>query len=267
MKLLFSEHVSDYAHYVFPYAIWGFPEKGETPAQMFDAGFLPSSRNLDRFYLCRHVRVNLAKFKPSSENRRVLRKGEGIRFELVPRAKFNFTPERRAFFKNYADIRFGKDVMSLARLDALFDSLIISHLLVFTDSKTGAEVGVATLYLEGDELAFYYYAFYDLNYFQRNLGLFLMTTAVAEFANRGTKHLYLGSCYSENALYKTQFAGAEFFNGFCWSHNLKELKYLLKRDKPGAEQHLVETDEFQQLFYGADVKRILDASRFKSRLD
>lgn len=262
MRLIFSEHVSDYAHYVFPYAIWGFPEKGEAPSQMFDAGFLPSSRNLDRFYLCRHVRVDLRKFKLSSENRRVLRKGEGIHFELVPRAKFDFTRERRAFYKGYADIKFGKDIMTLARLDALFDSPIISHLLVFNDSKTGQEIGTATLYLEGDELAFYYYAFYDLNYFQRNLGIYMMTSAVAEFAKRSVRHLYLGSCYSENALYKTQFAGAEFFNGFRWSHNLKELKYLLKRDKPGAEQHLVESEEFQNLFYEGEVKRILHASPF-----
>lgn len=267
MKLVFSEHISDYDHYVFPYAIWGFPEKGETPARMFDAGFLPSSRNLDRFYLCRQIRVDLRRFKPSSENRRVLRKGAGITFDLVPRAKFDFTRERRAFFKGYADIKFGKDAMSLARLDALFDSPIVSHLLVFTDSKTGAEAGVVTLYLEGDELAFYYYAFYDLNYFQRNLGLHMMTSAVAEFARRGARRLYLGSCYSNNALYKTQFAGAEFFNGFRWSDDLKELKYLLQRDRPGAEQHLVEAPEFQQRFYGGDLKRIIGASRFGAPLE
>lgn len=266
MKLLFSEHVSDYDHYIYPYAIWGFPEPGETPSQMFNAGFLPSSRNLDRFYLCRHVRVDLRKFQPSSENRRVLRKGEGITFALVPRAQYEFTPERRACFKNYADIKFGNEVMSFARLDALFASPIISHLLVFTDSKTGAEAGVATLYLEGDALAFYYYAFYDLNYFQRNLGLCMMTSAVAEFARRGTRHLYLGSCYSQNALYKTQFAGAEFFNGFRWSHNFKELKYLLHRDRPGADKHLIETEEFRQLFYEDDLLRLRDASRFGGRL-
>lgn len=262
MKLVFSEHVSDYAHYIFPYAIWGFPERGETPAQMFDAGFLPSSRNLDRFYLCRHVRVDLNRFKPSSENRRVLRKGEGIQFKLIPRAEFDYTAERRAAFKAYTDIKFGKDSMSFARLDSLFDSPIISHLLVFNDSNTGQEVGTATLYLEGNELAFYYYAFYDLNYFQRNLGIYMMTSAVAEFARLGTRHLYLGSCYSENALYKTQFAGAEFFNGFRWSLDLKELRHLLKRDRPGAECHLVESEEFQRDFYAGNLTRIKHASPF-----
>ena len=170
---------------------------GETPSDIFNAGFLPSSRNLDRFYLCRQVRVNLAKFKPSSENRRILRKGAGIDVKLVPRDKYDYTPERRQFFKTYADIKFGKDVMTFERLDALFASPIISHLLVFTDTETGKEVGVATLYLEGKALAFYYYAFYDLNYYARNLGMFMMTSAVALFAERGVKHLYLGTCYSQ----------------------------------------------------------------------
>src|SRR5882757_1428143 len=99
MKLLFSERSSDYDHYQFPYAIWAVPESGETPADIFNAGFLPSSRNLDRFYLCRQVRVNLAKFKPSSENRRILRKGAGIDVKLVPRDKFAYTPERPSFLR------------------------------------------------------------------------------------------------------------------------------------------------------------------------
>ena len=156
MKLLFSEQNSDYENYQFPYAVWAFPETGETPTNIFNAGFLPSSRNLDRFYLCRQVRVNLAKFKPSSENRRIIRKGKGIGIELVSREDFDYTPEKRQFFKTYADIKFGKDVMSFERLDALFASPIISHLLVFIDLETNREVGVATLYVEGKSLAFYY---------------------------------------------------------------------------------------------------------------
>jgi len=266
MKLLFSEQKSDYDHYQFPYAIWAVPEAGETPSEIFNAGFLPSSRNLDRFYLCRQVRVNLAKFKPSSENRRILRKGEGIRVELVPRAKFDYTPERRQFFKTYADIKFGKDVMTFERLDALFASPIISHLLVFTDAQTGAEIGAATLYVEGKELAYYYYAFYDLNYYARNLGMFMMTSAVALFAGRGFAQLYLGTCYSQPALYKTQFAGAEFFNGFRWSGDLNELKFIIKRDKGELSQHLLETEEFREKFYKGDLEKITGASEFRVKV-
>jgi hypothetical protein len=131
---------------------------------------------------------------------------------------------------------------------------------------TGAEVGVATVYLEGKELAFYYYAFYDLNYYARNLGMFMMTSAAAEFAARGARHLYLGTCYLESALYKTQFAGAEFFNGFRWSDDLKELKYLLRRDKKDRHQHLLETEEYREEFYKGNLEKIANASGFRVKV-
>ena len=70
MKLLFSEYKSDYNNYIFPYAIWAIPEQKETPALIFNKGFLPSSAELGRFYMCRHLRVRLGQFTPSSENRR-----------------------------------------------------------------------------------------------------------------------------------------------------------------------------------------------------
>ena len=266
MKLLFSEQNSDYEHYQFPYAIWAVPEEGESPSDIFDAGFLPSSRQLDRFYLCRQIRVDLTEFKPSSENRRIIRKGKGINVELIPRVKVDYTPEQRQFFKTYADIKFGKDIMTFERLDALFDSPIISHLLVFTDTETGKEIGAATLYLEGKALAFYYYAFYDLNYYARNLGMFMMTSAVELFADSGVKFLYLGTCYSQTALYKTQFAAAEFFNGFRWSDDMDELKFIIKRDKKELTQHLLETDEYREKFYKADLARMTEASAFRVKV-
>ncbi|HEX3101825.1 MAG TPA: hypothetical protein VHQ01_08540, partial [Pyrinomonadaceae bacterium] len=215
---------------------------------------------------CRQVRVDLGRFELSSENRRILRKGKGIDVELVPRAKYNYNPERRQFFKTYADIKFGNDVMTFERLDALFNSPIISHLLVFTDTDAGKEIGVATLYVEGKALAFYYYAFYDLNYYARNLGMFMMTSAVELFAERGVKHLYLGTCYSQTALYKTQFEGSQFFNGFRWSDDMDELKFIIKRDKKELTQHLLETQEYRDEFYDSNLGNITNASAFKIRL-
>ena len=265
MKLLFSEAKADYGNYIFPYAIWAFPEAGETAADLFQCGFLPSSRELDRFYLCRQVRVALTKYRPSSENRRISRKGEGIAARLVPRAEFDYTAQRREIFKTYADIKFGKDMMSYDRLDALFTSKITSHVLIFTDSETGAEAGTATLYLEPQRIAYYYYAFYDLNYYSRNLGMHMMTSAVALFAEGGYQFLYLGSCYSENALYKTQFSGAEFFNGVRWSANLDELKYLIRREQQEPRQHLLETEEYRQMFCDGDLPALAAASSFQVR--
>lgn len=261
MKLLFSEAQPDYGHYIFPYAVWAFPETGETPAAIFDAGFLPSSRELDRFYLCRQVRVRLRDFRASSENRRILRKGAGITVKLVPRQDFKYTPEKREFFKQYADTRFGPGTMPGQRLDSLFAAKLTSHILLFKD-QGGKELGTVTLYLEPPRLAYYYFAFYDLAHFNQNLGMFMMTSAVQHFAEAGFDFLYLGSCYSRNALYKTQFAGAEFFNGVRWSANLAELKYLVGRTD--ATCHLLESEEYRRMFLPADPGLLALESSFRA---
>ncbi|MBN1352465.1 hypothetical protein JXJ21_23910 [candidate division KSB1 bacterium] len=267
MKLIFSETNADYEHYIFPYAIWAIPEPGEAPHEFFARGFLPSTKELDRYYLCRSVRVNLKKFKPSSENRRIFKKNTDIQFELIERADFYYNPARRDFFKKYADIRFGKNVMSFQRLDNLFNSPITSHSLRYAEQDSGTEVGVATLFLDAPVMAHYYYAFYDLNYYEQNLGMFMMTSAVDFFASRGFDFLYLGSCYSRNALYKTQFEGAEFFNGGHWSHNLNELKAMIQRDQKKQDQHLLETDDFLNKFYDGRLDAFLQKGSLRIQID
>ena len=231
MKLLFSECKSDYGSYVYPYAIWAIPESGETPAEFFARGFMPGTPNLERFYLCRHLRVDLAKFQPSSENRRILRKGASVSGHLVARGEFDDSPARRQNWRAYADARWGEGIMSEQRLDSLLAGKVITHVLQFRD-PAGVEVGAAVLYLEEPAMAFYYYAFYDLNWLNRSLGMYMMTWTVDFFARRGLRHLYLGTCYSERALYKAQFAGIEFFNGFKWAKDLDELKYLIRPMSP-----------------------------------
>lgn len=266
MKLVFSEWKPEYEKYVFPYAVWAIREEGETPADFFEMGFLPGSRNLDRFYLCRNLRVNLAKFKLSSENRRVLRKCEGIECSLIERARFEYTAKRRAFYKQYCDIRFGKDIMTYERLDALFTGPIITHLLLFVDTKLcNKEVGTVTLYLEVPRVAYYYYSFYDLTYYSRNLGIYMMTRAVELFKDLGFSYIYLGSVYSKNALYKTQFKGAEFFNGVCWSTNIKELKYLVQKTEQQWDHHLLEGEDFVKRFYG-DLNSLTQKSKFGMKI-
>ena len=263
MKLLFSEASPDYKNYIFPYAVWAFPEPGETPADFFAAGFLPSSKNLDRFYLCRSLRVALKDFKPSSENRRILRKGEGFQAALVPRAKFDFTATRREFCLRYAAHKYGAEVMTPTRLEQVISSPLTSHVLLFHHAAQDLEVGLATLFLQPPQLAQYYYAFYDLNYARQSLGMYMMTSAVQHFAAQGFAHLYLGSCYSANALYKTQFAGMEFFNGACWSRDAAELKYLIARDERPQAQHLFEDQEYLHRFHDGDLGRAVERSLFQ----
>jgi len=264
MKLLFSEAPPDYKSYIFPYAVWAFPEAEETPADFFAAGFLPSSKNLDRFYLCRSLRVVLAEFKPSSENRRVLRKGENFRCTLVPRAEFDFTPWWKEFCLQYAAQKYGPEVMNPARLEQLVSSAITSHFMVFRDASVQRDIGLVTLFLQPRRAAQYYYAFYDLNYARQNLGMFMMTSAVQHFAAEGFEHIYLGSCYSQNSLYKTQFEAVEFFNGAYWSRDLAELKYLITRGEQAQAQHLFESEDYLHRFHEGELGHVVEQSRFRT---
>jgi hypothetical protein len=229
--------------------VWAIPEPGDTPADLYAAGFHPAAPDLGRFALCRHLRLPLPGWKPSSENRRILRKGEGLRLLLHRRADYAYTADRRRRWLEFAAQRFGPGVMPGERLDGLLGGRVVTHLLACHDAaRDDREVATVLLYLEPPRMAHYYYAFYDLDHANHSLGLCLMTAAAAFFRDAGFQHLFLGTCYSESALYKTQFDGVEFFNGIAWSADLRQLKFLVRRD--ARSRHLLEEPEFLGLHDG-----------------
>lgn len=260
MKLIFSEAIPDPENYVYPYAVWGFLEKGETPATAFQAGFLPSSPNLDRFYLVRQVRVPLQQWKANSENRRILRKVSNLELHRIPRVDFEVTEPRRRSWLVFAECQFGPGVMPAERLDRLLSSPVVNTVLQLVNPTTGQELATALLYTKPPAIAFYYYAFYEQSEENRHLGIGLMTRAVEYFSHAGYRHLHLGTCYTEQSLYKTQFEPVEFFNGFSWSRQLGELKHLIR--VPLNKRHRLETSEYLAWQSGG-LENIAAASRFR----
>jgi len=263
MRLIFSEAKSDYERYIFPYVVWAIPELGELPHEFFGRGFLPSpNKSPERYYLCRSVRVDLSRFSPSSENRRILRKGQGISYTLLPKVELAFTERLKAMCLAYAKARFGEEVMSEQRLLGVLASESTTHVLLFHDDAADHDVGLATLFLERPHLAQYHFAFYDLEYYRRSLGMFMMTSAVAEFKQQGYAHLYLGSCYSKNALYKTQYEGVEWFDGAAWSTDLEALKYLIARDGEPVLAHLYESADYLHRFHDGSLGQLVARALF-----
>jgi len=244
VKILLSEARPDYAGYVFPYAVWGFLEPSETPATALSLGFLPSGPDLSRFYLCRQVRVPLDGFRPSSENRRILRKGDGISATLLPIADFETTEERLRLCLDCATARWSAPP-DRARIERVFHSKVTTHVLSFRDAA-GAECGLVSLYLEG-ATGFYSNAFHRLDHAVENLGMFLMTETVRFLSEAGLRHLHLGTCYSTGSLYKTGFPGVQFFDGRNWSSDLTALKHMLSRQESGTG-HLLEDAEYVERF-------------------
>ncbi len=115
---------------------------------------------------------------------------------------------------------------------------------LFQDAQ-GRDAGIVSLLRDGGTW-FYSNAFYDAEHELRSLGALLMTETVRQLSESGATHLHLGTCYSRSALYKTQFPGVEFFNGFRWSTDLDELKHLIERQEKETPGHLLEEDAYRE---------------------
>lgn len=241
MKILLSEAAPDYAGYVFPYAVWGFLEPGESPATAFAAGFLPSLPDLSRFYLCRQVRVVLPHFAPSSENRRVLRHGSSLTVSLLEREAFVWTPARHQFCLDYATHRWSSPP-SPERIEGIFHAALTTHVMLFQEAD-GADAGIVSLYRDGATW-FYSNAFFSAEA-PSGRGAFLMTETVRRLSEMGQEFLHLGTCYARSALYKTQFPGVEFFDGTGWSSDLVRLKQILSRQEAAPSGHLLEDGDYR----------------------
>ncbi|MGK0357470.1 MAG: arginine-tRNA-protein transferase, partial [Spirosomataceae bacterium] len=72
MKIFLSENTVDYKSYTFNYAKYCVMESIDELTDVYENGFLPYSGDLrinkEIFYLARSLRVDIDRFKDSSEN-------------------------------------------------------------------------------------------------------------------------------------------------------------------------------------------------------
>jgi len=253
MKLFFSEFKADYGRYHFPYQVWLLREEGDAVEKIYENGFLPIRSLPNVYYLARGVRVNLSEFVPSSENRRILKKTENFSAEAIPLSQFKYDSEVQKLCRDYAEERLGKAVFPVPAVRSVFTGQVYNQVFVFKDQDKNP-VGYAVGFTN-DRLLQYAHAFYDLKYLSESLGARMMLEAISWAKDKGCQFAYLGTGYDEGALYKTEFSGVEFFNGFTWSKNLAELKAILKRDNP---EYLLKDKDYLDSFHEGDLHRLLN---------
>jgi len=242
MKLLFGEFPANYEKYHFPYQVWLVKEDGDDVDKIYEMGFLPMRSKKDFYYLCRSVRVDLNRFQPSSENRRILRKTEDFQHELISLEDFDYTPSVQKICKDWFEQKFGKGKISAAALRKIFTRGIFTH--VFAWKKDSQVIGYAVANSHED-LLHYAHVFLDPQFSKANLGARMMLEAVLWAKENDKKYIYLGTSYTRPSLYKTQYDGVEFFNGSFWSDNIKELKYLIDRK---SDNYLFQDKEYSRQF-------------------
>lgn len=223
MKLFFSEYKADYSQYHFPYQVYLKQEEGDLLDDIYNKGFLATRFSPKVFVLSRSLRIDMSKFKKTSENRRILRKTKYMDFEIHSLDDFQY---------HYSIGKIGKDFYK--DHDNAIKTLGIKKLFkkgspnkVFEYKEDGDSMGYA-LSLVGQNMLHYAYPFYILDYMKKNAGMGMMLKAIIWAKDTNIDYVYLGTVYTENSLYKLQFEGLEFFDGFGWNKNIEMLKEKVK---------------------------------------
>ncbi len=201
---------------------------------VYNQGFVATRRGHGSFDQTRSIRINLATFEPTSENRRILRKTEEVALTsfTLPYTAYHWSIGKMA--KDFYTEKFGDGTFSANKIKELLTDptkSTFNQLLVYTLGSHSEPVGYC-IALETDEMLHYCYPFYVLQAtsyeLPANLGLGMMLKAIARAKQEGKKYVYLGSAQRPTDTYKLQFAGLEWFDGTTWRTSSDDLKQLLQ---------------------------------------
>lgn len=173
----------------------------------------------------RSVRIDLAQFTLSSENRRILKKTEDVLLEkhALPYSDYHWSIGKLG--KDFYTEKFGDGTFSANKIKELLTSTEsnFNTLLIY---KTPEPTGYA-ICAETNEIIHYSYPFYDLEKGPKNMGMGMMLKAILYAQKSGKKYIYLGSAQRPTDVYKLQFAGLEWFDGEKWNTDPNGLKEIL----------------------------------------
>lgn len=201
----------------------------ESIEKMYDEGYVFTRVEKGLMNKTRSFRIDLNAYAPSSENRRILRKGEhlSLSVEPIPYAGYDWKIGKLA--KDFYE-KFGDNVFSANKIKEILtdkEKTNFTTLLIFTDTRTNKPVGFV-ICLVTPHIVHYSYPFYVETPLESSRGLSMMTRAVEWAKSEGKQYVYLGSLQRPSDTYKLQFNGSEWFDGESWRTDFEPLKYILK---------------------------------------
>ena len=224
------------------YLTWGnqtlSDQSDSNISSMYEQGYVFTRRSKGDMYLTRSIRLDLGKFSPNSENRRILNKISHMILapQVLPLGSDSYDWQIHKLGKTYYDTKFGPGTMSASKIKELLTDNTKSNynlLLNFrapdlTDTSLAiVNVGYTICYSNSDMLH-YAYPFYDLTRFAGNYGMGMMLNAILYAQAEGKKYIYLGSASRTKDVYKLQFSGLEWFDGTNWQTDIEALKGILQ---------------------------------------
>ncbi len=175
----------------------------------------------------RILRIDLDKFKLSSENKRILKKTDDVSLFVSPIPYENYDWAIHKMGKEFYEQKFGAKTFSAQKIKELITDKSKSNFnKLFIYYKSGQNMGYC-IALETANILHYCYPFYNLELNHQNLGMGMMLKAIIWAQENSKKYIYLGSAQRPADTYKLQFLGLEWFDGNSWRNDLEKLKKIL----------------------------------------
>jgi len=197
-------------------------------AQMYDEGYVFTRVGKGIMNQTRSLRINLKNFSLNSENRRVLRKTDGLKMfsSPLPLCLADYDWRIQKLGKDYYETKFGKGVFSANKIKELVTDIEKSNFNLLLRYIEKFPMGYAICY-GNNEILHYAYPFYNLLQYQNNYGMAMMLGAIIYAQESHLCYIYLGSASKPADKYKLQFEGLEWFDGQNWQNDLGELNKII----------------------------------------
>ncbi len=196
---------------------------------MYNRGFVFGRPENGHMEQTRSIRIDLSQFELSSENKRILRKTEGLDMNIVTLPYSQYTWDIGKMGKDFYETKFGDGTFSANKIKELLTGGRddFNRVLIYSSQPplTGEESQIGyCIAVETKTILHYSYPFYNLNSEIKNLGMGMMIRAVVYAKEAGKQYIYLGSFQRPTDVYKLQFSGMEWFDGKKWQNDTDTLK-------------------------------------------
>ena len=184
----------------------------------------------------RSVRIRLADFALSSENKRILKKTDGLTLAVhtIPEGFiYDWTIHKMGadfYAQKFQDPESTTKIFSANKIRELITDKEKSNFNCLLDflrsgSHTSSHLGYCIAY-KNDTILHYSYPFYDLHAQEatKDTGMGMMIRAIQYAKEQGLTYVYLGSLRRPADAYKLQFSGVEWFGGTEWSSDIDKAK-------------------------------------------
>jgi leucyl-tRNA---protein transferase len=198
-------------------------------SNMYDTGFVFTRIDKGIMNKVRSVRIDLDKFDYTSENRRILKKIQGMSLtELsIPLNSYDWSIAKmgHSFYLN----KFGPKVMSASKIKEMLTNPQKTNFTELFQFSKGETILGYTIVYANKNILHYSYPFYDIDKSPKDIGLGMMLMSISFAKTKSLRYIYLGSLQRSSDVYKLQFSGTEWFDGTKWSDDINAVKEILAK--------------------------------------